>query len=278
LPRVVIVGCGFLGEAAADLFLETGWDVLGICATPESAARFVSKPYEVRSLDITGEVSAGPAWRRVEALVHCAGPDRAVPEMYRLVYVEGLRNVLRGFAPRQFVITASTSVYAQTDGLWVDETSETKPNRETGRILLEAEAAALSSGGFVARLSGLYGPGRSVLLRKFLSGEALIEGDGTRWINQIHRDDAARAVVHLLTRSAPPGIYNVTDNAPATQWQVYGWLADFFHRPLPPAGSADFDRKRGWTSKRVSNARLRKAGWQPTFPSYRDAIPFLNET
>jgi nucleoside-diphosphate-sugar epimerase len=198
--------------------------------------------------------------------------------MYRLVYVEGLRNVLRGFAPRQFVITASTSVYAQTDGSWVDEMSETKPNRETGRILLEAEAIALSSGGFVARLSGLYGPGRSVLLRKFLSGEAVIEGDGTRWINQIHRDDAAKAVVHLLTRSAPAGIYNVTDNAPATQRQVYGWLADSFHRPLPPAGPPDLDRKRGWTSKRVSNARLRKTGWQPTFPTYRDAIPSLHET
>ena len=75
--------------------------------------------------------------------------------------------------PRQVLITGSTSVYAQIDGLWVDETSETKPDRETGRILLEAEGIALDAGGLVARLSGLYGPGRSVIMRKFLSGGRL---------------------------------------------------------------------------------------------------------
>jgi nucleoside-diphosphate-sugar epimerase len=277
LPRVVIVGCGFLGEAAADLFLETGWEVLGICATRESAARFTSKPYEVRAVDITGRLSVDPAWRHVEALVHCAGPARAVPEGYRRIYVDGLTNVLTGFAPRQVLMTASTSVYAQTDGSWVNEASETRPDRETGRILLEAETVARDASGFVARLSGLYGPGRSVLMRKFLSGQAVIEGDGLRWINQIHRDDAARAVVHLLTHSATPGIYNLTDSTPATQLEVYSWLADHFHRPLPSAGPRDLDRKRGWTNKRVSNARLCGTGWEPAFPSYRDAIRLLDE-
>jgi nucleoside-diphosphate-sugar epimerase len=112
-------------------------------------------------------------------------------------------------------------------------------------------------------------------MRKFLSGEAIIEGDGLRWINQIHRDDAARAIVHLLSTSVTPGIYNVSDNTPATQSEVYAWLADYFHRPLPPTGNPDLNRKRGWTSKRVSNAKLRESGWQPAFPSYRDAIASL---
>jgi len=276
LPRVVIVGCGFLGEAAADLFSKGGWNVLGLCARPEAAARFASKSYEVRAVDITKKFSLISPWHGVDALVHCAGPDRAVPEAYRSVYVDGLLNALAGIEPRQVLITGSTSVYAQTDGAWVDETSETKPDRETGRILLEAEAIALTSGGLVARLSGLYGPGRSVLMRKFLSGEAVIEGDGLRWINQVHRDDAARAVVHLLTKPATPGVYNVTDSAPATQSEAYMWLADYFHRPLPSKGEPDPSRKRGWTNKRVSNAKLCGTGWKPVFPAYRDAIASLN--
>jgi nucleoside-diphosphate-sugar epimerase len=274
---VVIVGCGFLGEAAADLFSERGWDVLGICARRESTARFASKSYQVRAVDITRRFSIGPGWSGVDALVHCAGPDRAVPEAYHLVYVEGLKSALASIEPRQVLITASTSVYAQTDGSWVNEASETSPSRETGRILLEAEAIALASGGIVARLSGLYGPGRSVLMRKFLSGRAVIEGDGLRWINQIHRDDAARAIVHLLTKPTTPGTYNVTDSTPATQFEVYSWLADYFHRPLPRMGPLDLERKRGWTSKRVSNAKLCETGWQPAFPAYRDAIHCLNE-
>ena len=276
MPRVVIAGCGFLGETAADLFSENGWAVLGLCASPASAARFSAKPYEVRAVDIRSRFSLGSSWSGVDALVHCAGPDRAVPEAYRSVYVDGLLNSLAAIEPRQVLITGSTSVYAQVDGTWVDETSETKPDRETGRILLEAERIALASGGLVARLSGLYGPGRSVIMQKFLSGRAVIEGDGLRWINQIHRDDAARAVVHLLSKPAIPGIYNVCDSQPATQSEVYMWLADYFQRPMPGKGEPDLNRKRGWTNKRVSNAKLRGTGWRPAFPAYRDAIASLN--
>lgn len=277
MPRVVIVGCGFLGEAAATLFSKGGWEVLGICARPHSLRALSAKPFEVRAIDIAGPFIIEPAWRHVDALVHCAGPDEATAEAYRRVYVEGLRNAFTAFAPRQVLFTGSTSVYAQIDGSWVDETSETRPNRETGRILLEAESIALNAGGLVARLSGLYGPGRSVLMRKFLAGEAVLEGDGMRWINQIHRDDAARAVVQLVQHCATPGIYNVTDSTPATHLQVYSWLADHFHRPLPSYGPADLQRKRGWTNKRVSNERLRKTDWQPEFPAYRDAIATLLE-
>lgn len=277
MPRVVIVGCGFLGEVAADLLSKSGWKVLGICARPQSLPPLSSRSSEARALDITVPFAIEPAWRHVDALVHCAGPDQATTESYRLVYVQGLRNAVAAFAPRRVLFTSSTSVYAQTDGSWVDEASETRPHRETSRILLEAEDIALNAGGSVARLSGLYGPGRSVLMRKFLSGEAILEGDGTRWINQIHRDDAARALVQLVEGRANPGIYNVTDSTPATQLEVYSWLADHFYRPLPSYGPADLQRKRGWTNKRVCNRRLRKTDWQLTYPAYRDAIPTLIE-
>ena len=278
MPQIVIAGCGFLGEAAADLFFENGWEVFGVCARSESASRLSGKPYEVRALDITRKFSVPRPWRGADILLHCAGPERAVPEAYRSVYVDGLSNALAAVEPRRLLFVGSTSVYAQVDGKWVDEASETQPQRETGRILLQAESIALTYGGFIARLSGLYGPGRSVIMRKFLSGDAMIEGDGLRWINQIHRDDAVRAIEHLLTKRAQPGIYNVSDSLPARQFEVYTWLADFFHRALPPKGEPDLNRKRGWTNKRVSNAKLRKTGWQPHFPDYRAAIASLKET
>jgi len=272
LPRLIIVGCGFLGETAADFFYAAGWDVLGLCASAESAARLTSKPFEVRALDITQEFIADAPWRGVDALVHCASSGRGGEEAYRAVYLDGLLNVITAFQPRRTLFTGSTSVYAQTDGSLVDETSETRPDRATGKILLDAEGVALACGGYVARLSGIYGPGRSVLRRKFLAGEAVIEGDGGRWINQIHRDDAARAILHLFTSRASSGIYNVSDDTPAPQKEVYGWLADHFHQPLPPTGELDPNRKRGWTSKRVNNAKLRGMGWCPNFPSYREAL------
>jgi hypothetical protein len=67
----------------------------------------------------------------------------------------------------------------------------------------------------------------------------------------------------------------VSDDSPATQHDVYEWIAKFLERPLPPLGPADYNRKRGWTSKRISNKKLRVTGWSPRFVSYREALPEL---
>ena len=47
-------------------------------------------------------------------------------------------------------------------------------DRETGRLLREAENLALNAGGCAGRLAGIYGPGRSFLLKNLLEGKAAI--------------------------------------------------------------------------------------------------------
>ncbi len=270
---VVIAGCGYLGEAAAGFFLSSGWRVCGLCASLESAQRLETAPFPVMVKDISQPLTAEKEWLSPDLLIHCASSGRGGEDAYRAVYLEGLKNLIAAYAPKRTIFTGSTSVYAEVDGSWVAEDSQANPDRATGRILLEAEAVALDAGGTVARLSGIYGPGRSVLLRKYLDRSAMLEGGGMRWINQTHRDDAARAL--LVLADAPAGIYNVSDNTPATQREVYGWIACHLGGSLPPEGPADTGRKRGWTSKRVDNAKLRQIGWSPMFPSYREALPGL---
>ncbi len=220
-------------------------------------------------------MTAPAGWEHPDVVVHCASSGRGGADAYRAVYRDGLEHLLDAFSPKRLIFTGSTSVYSQVDGGWVSEESPAEPDRETGRVLLEAEKIALDSGGIVARLAGIYGPGRSVLLKKFLDGSAVLEAGGNRWINQIHRDDGARALLQLAQSEAAAGIYNVCDDTPTTQREIYGWIADFLNRPLPPEGPADLNRKRGWTSKRISNARLRALGWSPRYPGYRDALPEL---
>jgi nucleoside-diphosphate-sugar epimerase len=110
-----------------------------------------------------------------------------------------------------------------------------------------------------------------VLLRKFFSGEARIEEDGRRWINQIHRDDAASALA-FLAGCRTPGVFNVGDNEPVSQRDLYVGLSQRFLRPVPPEGEIDRNRKRGWTHKRVSNAKLRALGWSPAYGSFFEAL------
>jgi len=207
----------------------------------------------------------------LDVVIHCASSGRGGADQYRSVYLEGARNLADVLTPRLLIFTSSTSVYAQTDGGWVTEESPADPDRETGRVLRETEDLVCARGGIAARLAGIYGPGRSVLLKKFFSGEAVIEGDGRRWINQIHRDDVAGAL-HTLATKRVPGVFNVADDLPIAQRELYAWLSEWFGHPLPPTGPIDPNRKRGWTHKQVSNARLRELGWIPGYPSFFDAV------
>lgn len=262
----------------ADRLHAAGGEVSGWTHSPESAAALAArKPYAVEGHDITADGGVGRVEVSPDVVFQCVSSGRGGGvEAYRQVYLGGARALRAAFPAARLVYTGSTSVYPGTDGAWVDEDSPAEPDRETGRVLRETERVVLDHGGSVARLAGLYGPGRSVLLKKFLAGEAVIEGDGDRWLNQIHRDDAADALVRLARPDAPRGLFNVADDVPLTQLALYRGLSERLGRPLPPHGPPDVNRKRGWTSKRVSNARLRAAtGWAPRFPSFFDALAGL---
>jgi nucleoside-diphosphate-sugar epimerase len=269
-PRVFIAGCGFAGQATARWLHARGWEVLGGTHSPESATALAAEPYRVVACDITDR-AAVTALPPVEAVIHCASSGRGGVDEYRTIYLKGARVLAEVLAPRQFIFTSSTSVYVQVGGEVVTEDSAALPERETGRVLREAEEFVLAHGGTVARLAGIYGPGRSVLLQKFFSGKAVIEGEGGRFINQVHRDDIASAL-GLLLESGARAIFNVCDDEPLSQRSVYEWLAQRFGRPLPPSGPIDPIRKRGWTNKRVSNAKLRALGWTPRYRSFREAV------
>jgi nucleoside-diphosphate-sugar epimerase len=273
MPRVIIAGCGFVGLATARLFQRAGWEVLGITHSPESAERLRNDGLRAAAADISNRDSVdGLARERgADVVIHCASSNLGGAEAYEAVYLRGCENLIGALSPERFIFTSSTSVYAQTDGGEVTEESPATPPRETGRILRAAETLVLDAGGIVARLAGIYGPGRSVLLRRFFSGEAVIEGDGMRLINQVHRDDIATAL-KTLAEQGKAGIYNVADSTSMAQRDLYAGLSQRFQMPLPPEGPINPNRKRGWTSKRVSNAKLRASGWALQYPSFFDAV------
>ena len=276
MPRILIAGCGYVGQAAADLFHAAGWTVEGWTRSAESAGTLSAKPYPVRRVDLSkwAEVAQSAlAAAGVDALIHCASSSGGDAEMYRQIYFDGARNLLDVFPKSKTLFTSSTSVYAQRDGAWVTEESQTKPTRETSRILLDAEASVLDRGGIVVRLAGIYGPGRSALLTKFLAGTAIIDSENDRFINQVHRDDIVSALFFLLNRETEGGeIYDVVDDEPTLQSECYRWLAQRLNRPLPSIGKSKQQRKRGDSNKRVSNAKLRRLGWAPRYPTFADAM------
>ena len=277
--KILLIGCGFVGERAADLFHAAGHEVVGLSHSPESAARLrAQKPWQALACNISVAAEVSELRQQigaVQAFIHCASSSKGGAEMYQAVYVDGMKHLLASFPEAWPLYTSSTSVYPQTDGRTVDETSPAEPTKETGRLLREAENLALQHQGAVARLAGIYGAGRSFLLKNLLEGSSGIEiNEGApegRLINQIHADDAASALVHLITHKLS-GVYNVVDDAQITQGDCLVKLAALFNLPAPSIKPPDAARKRGWTHKHVSNSKLRATGWSPQYPDYFRAL------
>jgi nucleoside-diphosphate-sugar epimerase len=166
------------------------------------------------------------------------------------------------------------------NGEWVTELSPADPPRATGEILRETEEFVLGRGGIVARLAGVYGPGRSALLRTFLEGTAVLDPSADRFINLGHREDIAAALLLLAEQPARAmtereeerRIYNVSDGHPTTLRDCYEWLAAHLHRPLPPMVASLVERKRGATNKRISSAKLQAIGWSPRYPTFEEGM------
>lgn len=263
MSHLLIAGAGFLGSEIATLSApDHRVTTLTKSGGDDSLACDLSSPEALRSLAKTIESP--------DLIIHCASSGRGGVEAYRSVFLDGCVLLKETFPNAYLLLTSSTSVYHQTEGEEVTEQSPAEPNRETSRILLEAEELVDT----VARLGGLYGPGRSVIYRKFMEGSAVIEDEGQRILNQIHVTDAARACL-FLADGKHAGIFNVTDDSPLSQLACYRAMAKRFKKNLPPRGERNLDRKRAWTNKFVKNAKIRDLGWEPVFPSFLDALDSL---
>ena len=271
MARVLIAGCGYVGEAAANQFHAHGWEVEGWTGSAESAARLAGRPYPVRAVDITEAIA--PAQSDFDIVIHCVSSRGGDEEEYRRLYFDGARNLLAAFPDATFLFTSSTSVYPQTDGSEVDETSAAEPGHAKGKILRETEEVVRAAGGVVLRLGGIHGPSRSAIVTKLVRGEA-ITGKPERFINYVHRDDIVSALLLLAQRRHEyrGEIFNVVGDAPIKAIEACEWLAPRLRKPLPAAAVTDRPSTRSETNKQVSNQKLRALGWTPRFPTFELAM------
>jgi len=276
----LLIGCGYIGERVADLLLENGETVNAVTHSSESADKLSAvKQFPVLNADVGDMDSLRALQAKLpampEAVLHCASSNRGGAAQYQHVFVQGCKNLVEMFPTSHLLFTSSSSVYPQTDGSSVDETSPAEPDSLTSALLREAEKIVLNhaGGGAVARLAGLYGPHRSFVLKQFLQGTAAIEGNHGqgRCLNQIHREDASRAIVHLAS-GRKSGIFNVVDRHPMTQRECFLHLQTLFDRPLPPETEPKTERKRPWTHKCVMGDKLADSGFTWLYPSYFDAL------
>jgi nucleoside-diphosphate-sugar epimerase len=267
MPLVLIAGCGYVGSAAAKLFVEEHWEVIGWTRSEQSARRTLGSAISFSAVDITDLETVRRNSVAADVVVHCASSGA---DSYLHVYRDGVANLVACFPNGRIIFTSSTSVYPQRDRSLVTEESPAKPDSDDARTLRAAEEIVLENGGIVLRVAGIYGPGRSFLLRSALDGTAVATD---RIVNQVHRDDVASAIflIGQCQTINPPRIFNVVDDTPAPRAEILAWLSERLNLPLPPS-LAPPEQKRGRSNKRVCNAKLRALGWAPAYPSYREGF------
>ena len=279
--RVLIVGCGYVGLPLGAELVKQGHEVIGVRRAQDAEAELKAAGIQPRVADITKPEDLAKLPAPFDWVVNAVSSSKGGVEEYRQVYLNGTRNLIEWLTPappKKFVYTSSTSVYGQTDGALVKETSSTGPASETGKVLVAAEKlllGAVADGRFPAillRVAGIYGTGRGHLFLKYLKGEAKMTGKGERLINMIHRDDLVGIIMATLKNGRPGEIYNAVDDEPVAQIHFFRWLSETLGKWMPPfAAEAEAgDHKRGLTNKRVSNRRLKmELGYQFKYPTFR---------
>jgi nucleoside-diphosphate-sugar epimerase len=279
-PEALVVGCGAVGLRVARALIGRGFRVYGTTRTASKAAALEASGIVPLVVDVTRPETLGPIDRGFATVVHCVGYDRRSRPTQRQVYVEGLSRALDALAGRfeRLVFTSSTGVYGQVDGSWVDEGSATEPASESGRIVLEAEVVVrdvvVQERLVILRLAGLYGPGRLLRAEAVRRGEP-IGGDPDHWLNLVHLDDAAAAVVAAIEAelSGRHGVFNVTDGAPLPRRAVYEALARHLVAPPPRFETGGEATGRDLANKRVDGGRARRElGFEPLYPDATEAL------
>jgi nucleoside-diphosphate-sugar epimerase len=286
--RVLIAGYGYIGSLVGHLLAESGTEVVAMSRTmPGGLLRHPHPNVHWFPADLTCKDSLSGVKGTFDHALFAASSSRGGSQDYRQVYCEGVNNLmteLEGRLSRSFIYLSSTGVYGQNEGEWVDESMPVQPTSETGQVLVEAENYLFRQfqsnafPGMVLRLSGIYGPGRGYAWKRIQQGNAVIESPGERWVNMIHREDAANAVIAAFTDGTAGEAYNVTDDVPVRQLEFYEWLASTSGNPIPKLVESDplKPSKRQVTHKRISNRKLKQLkNFKLKYPSFKEGYPAL---
>lgn len=274
--KALIVGCGDVGSGVAKALAERGAEVHGVRRGQGPIPRGV-RPIRV---DVSRPEAMLALPRDPDLVVFAVAAGRADEETYRRTYVEGPARVAKhvGLGPGgpRAVFVSSTGVWDLHDGSIVTEETPVGASRYQGQVMIEAEERLRALGGDlrVLRAGGIYGPGRTWLLRLVREGRAPLDEQPPVWTNRIHRDDVVGMILHLADRADLEGTWIGVDAEPSPRADVFRWLSERLGiaeesasgegAPLPARGS-----------KRCDSSAIRASGYALRYPTWREGYTAL---
>lgn len=278
--NVFLLGAGYSARAYARLTAARAGTIWG---TTRSADRFDAlradgiTPLAFDGTEIGPDMAA--ALRATTHLVLSAAPVDGGDPLLRLLPAPITQAMP---ALRWIGYLSTVGVYGDHDGAAVTEESDLKAKSRRTVARVEAEKAWLTAGAqagvpvAVLRLAGIYGPGRNALVNLARGTARRVVKPG-QVFNRIHVADIAGALDHL-GRSGTGGVFNVCDDEPGPPQDVIAFAASLTGVEPPPEIPFDevemtpMARSFWGENKRVSNSRLKQAGYAFRYPNHRLAL------
>jgi UDP-glucose 4-epimerase len=225
-----------------------------------------------RSGDIRWSLGEAVNLPAADALVHAAldhvpgafrGGEGDDPARFRALNLDGTLRLFDAAGDARIVFLSSRAVYGDhRRGQFLKEADAAAPDSLYGEVKLAAEQA-LGPRGASLRATGVYG-GRpdkwAPLFAAYLAGEPV----APRAATEIHGDDLAAAVLHLLAAPAT-GAYNASDLL-LDRADLLARVRTLTGCPHPPPPRAE-----GPPPGVMATCRLRLLGWRPGGLSKLDA-------
>jgi nucleoside-diphosphate-sugar epimerase len=281
--HVMIFGAGYSGKAISNA-LKT--EAATIAGTTRSEDKFSSltaagmTPFLFDGAHLNDELIT--AMGNVTHLVQSIAPGKEGDPLLALLG-DDLKRLLPNL--KWLAYLSTVGVYGDHDGAWVDEDTPCRPvsARSVERVTAETAWATAAQRADVPlailRLSGIYGPGRNAFMN-FEKGTArrLVKKDQV--FNRIRVEDIGAALAFLAQRNQR-GVFNVTDDEPGPPQDVVSYAATLMgiepppEQPFETADLTPMARSFYGENKRVSNARIRRLGFDFGFPDYKMSLAQL---
>ena len=306
--KIFVAGAtGVVGRRLVPLLVNAGHDVVGMSRSAERASELersgargvVGDILDPRGLrEVLAEMRPEVVIHQVTDIPRSLDPGKTEAQFaanvrVRSVGTRSLVQAARDAGVRRVVAQSYAHVYAPTGG-WIKiesdelDTGDHVPEgrRRNVEAIIALERAVLRSPGVegvALRYGALYGPGTAYdpdggsiadLVRK---RHYPLVGGGTGWTSFVHVDDAAAAA--LLALHGPPGVYNITDDRPASAIEWLTFYASALGAPPPRHVPAFAVRALGRehfafraTEQRAADNRKARSrlGFAPVYRTWRD--------
>ena len=178
---------------------------------------------------------------------------------------------------------SATSVYGDHKGDWVNEKSETKPTSQTGINRLKAEKiwkSLSSKKNFplqIFRLAGIYSKKFNILKRLQNSNVQIVDKKN-HFFSRIHVEDIANILFKSLDNFKNNEIYNISDDKPASQFDVANYGARLLKLDLPKSvklEEVESEMLKNFykDSKKVDNKKMKLFfNYNLKYPTYEEGL------